>query len=92
MKSKRNSLVIAVIIFFCGALFGAVTSNTPSAAQMQAEAAPKDAAPPLPPGPVGRYQISTYGTNSSHGVYLLDTSTGDLWQASQGQRMRVVRK
>jgi len=32
------------------------------------------------PPQVGRYQISTYGQGG--GVYMLDTSTGQLWKAT----------
>lgn len=28
---------------------------------------------------IGRYQLAAFGEGGSHGYYILDTSTGELW-------------
>jgi hypothetical protein len=92
MKPKSISLVAALVVFCCGSAFVVIFLNTPTAAQLQAEAPPRAAAIVLEPGPVGRYQISAYGTGTSHGCYLVDTTRGDMWYSQQGSKMRPVRK
>ncbi len=103
MKSTRIPPIAAIAIFLCGAACGVITSNTPTVAQIEAEApaqpipapvaAPQPAAPAAAaPGPIGRYQIAAYATSSNYGCYLLDTTTGDVWHATSGSRMRAVPK
>ena len=46
--------------------------------------------PETPPGLVGRYQVSAYGSPSGHGCYIVDTMTGRTWHAANGQPPQVV--
>jgi hypothetical protein len=39
---------------------------------------------------VGRYQVSSYGTPSSNGCYIIDTMTGRTWRAVSGQAPQLV--
>ena len=45
---------------------------------------------PAPASPVGRYQISAYGSPSGHGCYVVDTMSGKTWHIANGQPPEVV--
>jgi hypothetical protein len=46
--------------------------------------------PETPPGLVGRFQATAYGSPSGHGCYIVDTMTGQTWHVRNGQSPQVV--
>jgi hypothetical protein len=68
-----------------GAVLGVIVSVGPGGRRA-------DAQQPAPAA--ARYQVSAYagpsGQGFGHGCYILDTVTGELWQAQQGGRLQKV--
>jgi hypothetical protein len=62
----------------------------------QAQPIPAEAVPPPPPAATQRYQISAWaqsgtvgpggGPGGSHGAYVIDTQSGEVWQIDGQQR------
>ena len=46
--------------------------------------------PETPPGLIGRFQASAYGSPSGHGCYIVDTMTGKTWHITPGVGRQVV--
>jgi hypothetical protein len=39
---------------------------------------------------INRYQISSFGSSSNHGYYVVDSTTGRIWHGVQGATPRLV--
>lgn len=43
-----------------------------------------------PPEQVGRYQVSSYGSASSHGAYVIDTQTGHVYHIESNDTFKRI--
>jgi hypothetical protein len=84
MNAKSASLV--VLGLFLGLIASALFGEHQSAAA---------ADPPLA-SQTPRYQVSAYagphGNGFGHGCYIIDTTTGEVWQTGQGGQLSKVLK
>ena len=84
MKSLTQNVVIAIVCIAIG--FG-VRGFT---AGPRAEAQPEQNLDAPLPGSRGHFELSSYATQNGWGCYVIDSSTGTLWQASDGKVKRVA--
>lgn len=47
---------------------------------------------PAAPQPIGRFQISAYGTATTNGCYVVDSATGKIWFVDQTLAPRLLTK
>lgn len=86
---NANQFRLAVLLVIVLGVVATATGRREDGARAQAPAA-------AAPSPVGRFQISAYGTPSSEGLnpgcYIVDTASGKVWHTRLGAGLVEVTK